>query len=338
MRQIRSPRLVLPILVCATLLAPWTARAAGDSADTARLLDEAQARLDAERPQEALALVARAFGKRQPSGRGLLLRSTARFMLGETEPATEDLRRALERDPSLRQGWLNLAAVEMAVERYDAAYQALLRAEALAPEADDNDLNLGAVLLLRGETAEADARFERYLAAHPSDPEAFLQVAGNYALAGLSDAAIDRLTRAIALDERVRLRVRSDRRFDYFHLPRFRRLMNTDSYAPPPDAHRLAAAFPVRYDRQDPKLIDAVTDALVDTGLRYLPTIEATDGWALIWGDLRLKLSNQPDGNGVVELSAPAERFSAADWHRITQDLLRAIHRQLAQQRASANP
>lgn len=338
MRQLRSPFLALPIFVCATLLTLGAAWAASGEPETARLLDEAQVLLDAERPEEALALVARAFGRGKPNGRGLLLRSTARFMLGEPEEATADLRRALEMDPSLRQGWLNLAAVEMSVERYDEAHRALLEAQTLAPEAADNDLNLGAVLLLKGEQAEADTHFARYLATHPNDPEAFLQVAGNYALAGLADAAIDRLTQAVALDERVRLRVRSDRRFDYFHLPRFRRLMNTDSYAPPPDAHRLAAAFPVRYDRQDPKLIDAVTDALVDTGLRYLPTIEATDGWALIWGDLRLKVSNQPDGNGVVELSAPAERFTEADWHRTTQDLLRAIHRQLAQQRASADP
>ena len=88
------------------------------------------------------------------------------------QPGEQDLRRSLELDPRQRQGWLNLAALELVSVRYDAAYQAFLRAEALDPKAPDNDVNIGAALLFLGKLEEASGRFERYLAAQPNSGEA----------------------------------------------------------------------------------------------------------------------------------------------------------------------
>lgn len=326
-------RLVLMIGVVGLLGSRW---ATAD--DRERLLDQAERLIAQEQPGEALAVIQRAVGRTKPGGRALLLRSTARFMQGEHEPATADLRRALELDPTLRQGWLNLAAVEMAVERWDAAYAALVAARDLAPEASDNDLNLGAVQLLRGRRDEAAGHFATYLKRHATEPEAFLQVASNYALAGDAGKAIDHLAKAIALNERIRLRIRADRKFDFFHLEHFRRLMNTDSHRIPADARQVAAAFRARYDRQDRTFLDAVLDSLTDRRIRYEPTIEANEDWALIWGDLRIKVTNQDNGTGVVQISAPADRFSDDAWHRTTQDLFRTIHERLSAHRAAGAP
>ena len=296
-------------------------------------LDRAQRHLEAGQPEQALALVEKAARRDQGNGRALLIRSTARFMLGQVDTATADLRRALEIDPGLRQGWLNLAGVEIAAQRYDAAHDALSQAERLEPEAPDNDLNLGAVLLMRGQQAEATQRLERYLAAHDASAEAHFQVAGNYALAAAVGPMVDVLRRAFALDERLRMRARADGRFEFFHDPRFRQLMNTDSYQLPADAHQVAAAFRHRYDRQDTVLVHAVTAALTQNQVTYDRTIEATDAWALIWGDgLRVKISNQGDGNGTVRLSASSDQFTQEDWHRLSQAIFRSVQEQLARQ------
>ncbi|RMH20783.1 MAG: hypothetical protein D6696_07435 [Acidobacteria bacterium] len=335
MNDARRPSVLLATLVSAALLlSPAPADAAGEAQ-----LDQAQALLEADPPQpeRALELVEEGL-RRAASGRALLLRSTARFMLGQHEAATADLHRALELDPSLRQGWLNLAAVEMSLERYDAAHEALLRAFELDPEADDNDLNLGAVLLLMGRVDEADQHLARYLSRHAEDAEAYFQVAGNYALEGMIDRTVQILARAFELDERLRLRVRRDRRFNFFHHDGFRRLMNTDFYRLPAGSHHVAAAFSVPYDRRDGVLLDAVTEALRRQHVPFDPTIEATDGWALIWGELRIKLSNQPNGTGMISLTAPADRLTASEFHRRTQAVLRTVQQLLEQRLALRRP
>jgi len=296
-------------------------------------LEQAQERLDAGDPEAALALIEKGMGRGKARGQALLLRSTARFMLGEREAATADLRQALAADPSLRQGWLNLAAVEMSVERWDAAYQALREAEKLDPDAEDNDLNLGAVQLLRGAREAAQAHFSRYLSAHADDAEAFYQVAVNYGLADDPATAIAHLERAVVLDERIRLRIRGDARFDYYQSAtvgrRFNHLLNTDVYQPPPDARTAAATFSARYDAGERLLLDAVLAALRELRIPHEPTIEAAESWALIWGRMRIKVGNQRDGGGVVSVSAARDAFSAAAFHRRTQRLFQAVDQQL---------
>ncbi|NJL27826.1 MAG: hypothetical protein HC897_07970 [Thermoanaerobaculia bacterium] len=70
-------------------------------------------------------------------------------------------------------------------------------------------------------------------------------------------------------------------------------------------------------------------DALQKVGWRYDARIEATNAWAIIWGDVRIKLASQGDGSGVVSLSAPAASFSAAAWQNKTQGLFQLINENL---------
>lgn len=331
MRNRRAIPLPLRSLVlslsCLALLAAAATAQKQDS--PAALLDRAQARLDAGDPDSALPLIEQALRRPALRGRALYLRSTARFMLGEHESAVTDLEQAVAADPSLRQAWLNLAAAMMAVERWDRAYEALVQARDLDPAAIDNDLNLGAVELLRGNRDNARAHFERYLAANPADAAAPYQLAANYAVAGDAATAIGYLRQATARDERVRLEIRADPRFDYYHLADFQRLLETDTYVPPPSALTASAAFADPYDSADRLLIDAVLEALAASRLRHDPTVEVTPNWALIWGDVRIKMSNQGDGTGIVSISAPAARYAAASFERLTQQLFRAINDRL---------
>ncbi len=330
----QTKRLFLPVGIVLTgfLLATGSLASVAE-----RILDEAQQLLDRGAPEQALAKLDNALRRGKPNARALFLRSTARFMVGDHEIGVIDLREALKLDPSLRQGWLNLAAAEMAFERYDAAYQALSEAKKLDPAAPDNELNLGAVLLFLQRRDEAEAHFSRYLALNPGRGESALQVASNYALIGAIDPMIRYLEQAFAADERLRLRVRGDAKFSFFHLDAFLQLMTTDTYQPPTGAHQVQAAFPVRYATGDRQLIDAVTDALRDQKMAFDPTIEATESWALIWGDLRVKVSNQASGSGVVALSAPADRFTADEWHRRSQALFRSIQERLKTAEAARN-
>jgi hypothetical protein len=44
---------------------------------------------------------------------------------------------------------------------------------------------------------------------------------------------------------------------------------------------------------------------------------------------LRVKVYSQENGTGVVSLSASPSHFPASEWQRVSQELFRAIHRQL---------
>ena len=294
-------------------------------------LRSVRALLDDGRAEEALRVLGELDKTTRQSAEGLLLRSTARIILGDAAAGYGDLEEALALDPTLRQGWLNLAGLEIAEGRFDAAFTALERARELDPGAIDSHLNLGAVRVMQGRLREAEAHFKRYLAAAPSSAEAYYLVASNYAISGYEPPAVEHLRRAIELDERIRLRARSDERFLALQSAEYRKLLTTDSYVPPVDSHRAAAAFQSSYRRGDPQLVYAVLDALQEHGLSYDPQVEATEDWALIWGDLRIKIYNQANGTSVVRLSAPADRFAPESWRSRTQALFRTVHESLAQ-------
>ncbi|MEM7586383.1 MAG: tetratricopeptide repeat protein [Acidobacteriota bacterium] len=286
----------------------------------------AQRFLDQGNPVEAIQIAEEVLKKDKKNAMALLLRSTGRIMGGNLAAGFEDLQRALDLDPKLRQGWLNLAGLEIAEGRYDAAYSALREAQKLDPAAPDNELNLGAVLVMQSQLNRAAVHFDRYLASQGASAEAQYLVATNYAIGNSEDLAIAHLRRAIELDERNRLRARTDERFLGLKSLDYKVLLNTDVYTPPADAHQVAAGFRVPYSQRDNKLLYAVLDALTRLGEPYDPKIEANPRWALIWAEMRIKLSNQGDGTGVVSLSAPAERFTADVWHQRSQALFRAIH------------
>ncbi len=301
-------------------------------------LAQAQQLLDQGQAAQALKLLETVLEQGKPSAEALLLRSTAYIVLGNTQQGFKELERALKLDPKLRQGWLNLAGMEIAEGRLDAASSALLKAREIDPQAADSYLNLGAVAILQGKIELATENFKSYLELEEAQGEANYLVAANYALGNQEELAVEHLGRAIAQDERLRLRARTDDRFAALAGPRYAQLLQTDSYTPPPDAYQVAAAFNMPYSRPQPQLLYAVLDALKEVGERFDPKIEATPEWALIWGELRIKVWNQANGTGVVSLSAPADRLSADAWHRRTQALFSAIHQQLAAAERAADP
>lgn len=311
-------------MLVAVLAAPLLPGAA--AAQNEAQLGMAQRLLDQGNAGEALKVLDKVLKKEKRNAQALLMRSTGRIMAGNLSGGFKDLQKALQIDPGLRQGWLNLAGLEIAEGRFDAAYQALAKAQKIDPSAPDNDLNLGAVLVMQGRIDEAARHFERYLGVQGTSGEARYLVASNYALAGHEELAIEHLKRAITLDERLRLRARTDERFIGLASLDYKVLLNTDDYTLPPGDHQVAAAFRVSYRQRDNKLLYAVLDALQQLGEPYEPQIEANPRWALIWGEMRIKVTNQSDGNGVVNLSAPAERFTSDEWAQRSQVLFRTIH------------
>ncbi len=293
-------------------------------------LARAQRLIDAGRAEEAIALLKPLAERAQPDAAALLLRSTARLMLGESAAGRRDLERALQLDPSQRPGWLTLAGLEIAEKRYDAALGALERARQLDPSAADNELNLGAVLLLQGKLEPASERFARYVQVNPQSASAYYLVATNYAMAGYHALAIQHLRRAIELEERSRLRARTDPNFADLESSRaFQQLLLSDPYVPPPGALRAAQLYAVPYDTGG-KLLDAVIAALLTLQQPFDPRVEVTPEWALIWGEFRIKLSPGAGGKGLVEVTAPAGSLDAARWKQRTDRLFREILVRLA--------
>lgn len=320
----RVRALFLTLLLAVPVLPGWAAESSEEA------LARAQELLDAERPEEALEVL-KGVPRGASEARIMLLRSTAHFMLGRTDAGRRDLGRALELDPGLRQGWLNRAALDIADERYDQALAALRKAEDLDPEAPDNDLNIGAVLLLSGELSQASERFRRYLSGAGASAEGYYLVASNYASSGYTNLAVEHLRRAIELEERLRLQARADPNFVALADDEgFKRLMDAEPQVPPPGAYQARRLYPEGYSGGQGRLLPAVLDALQLGGIPFDPRVEVTPAWGLIWGELRIVVRTTPDGQGMVEVSAPADRFTPEGWRQRTDDLFRRIQTRLA--------
>lgn len=338
---IRPVLSVARVVALASVLAILPALAPAPlAAQVSRSLEQAQALVDQGRAQAALPLLDSLLAKEPGNARGLLLRSTARFLTDDLEGGRRDLDRALELDPDLRQGWLNRAGLDIAGKRYDSALASLARAEQLDPAAADNDLNIGAVLLLQGKLEPASTRFQSYLGkqegkADEGRADALYLVATNYALAGYASLAIEHLRRAVALEERSRLRARTDPNFASLGgNPRFRELLATDAWKPPAGALLATRTYQVPYG-EDGELLGAVLDALRETGERHDARVESAPAWALVWGNLRVKVSRTADGRGLVEVSASPGLASEAEWRQRTDRLFQQIAAELlAGQRA----
>jgi tetratricopeptide (TPR) repeat protein len=312
-------------------LAAWPALAA--SAATGDAVARAQELIDAGRAAEALALLEKHRGRDPEDGRALLLRSTAHILLGDNEAGRRDLDRALELDPNLRQGWLNRAALDIAEERYERALAALETAERLDPAAPDNHLNLGAVLLFSGRVSEAAERFGRYLAATDS-AHAYYLVASNYASRGYAALAVEHLARAIQIEEASRLSARTDPNFlPIAETDAYRRLLAADPPRPQPGAYFDSRRFGSPYDGAGGPLLSAVLSALQLAGEPFDARVEVTERWAVIWGDLRIEVRSTAAGEGLVEVSAPAERITPEDWSKRSEALFQRIQARLVLER-----
>jgi tetratricopeptide (TPR) repeat protein len=303
----------------------------------AQTLAKAQELVDANKPDQAMPLLNGLLQGEPGNARALLLRSTARFLSDDLAGGGRDLDRALELDPTLRQGWLHRAALEVAGRRYDAALAAFGRAEKLDPRAPENDLNIGAVLLLQGKLQAANGRFEGYLAKQPGIADASYLVASNYAAAGYAALAVAHLRRAVELDERSRLRARTDPNFaGLSNEPHYQELLATDAYRLPAGAHLATRSYDTSYDQAEGTLLSAVVEAMQLAGERFDPRVETTPDWALLQGELRVKVSRGPDGRGLVQASAPFERMPIADWQRRSAKIFQQIAVQLYNRQISS--
>lgn len=327
----RFPLFVLILLVSLASGPGSPAEAAKKGKASPERLDEAQEFLDAEDPEAALEVLDPYLKKRSEDARALFLRSTAHFMTGDTTAGRRDLEQSLEADPGQRQGWLNLGALAVTEARWDDAVDAFRRAETLGPDARENDLNLGAVLLLRGDLAEASDRFKQYLRHGDATADDYYLVATNYAMAGYAGLAVEHLREATKRNERARLRAKTDPNFlDLETHPSFRELMETDGYTPPPGAYTAARQFAAPYNPNEGGLLRVVLDTLQMSGASFDSRVEVTPSWALIWGDLRIKVERSPEeGQGIVRVSAPSERFTPAEWRQRVDELFTGIRARL---------
>lgn len=315
----------LAALIFATLAVTAVAAPAAPKEQAASAAAKAQELLNSGQPEEALKLLEPLVRGAAPDAQLVLLHSSALFLSGDNDGGRAELDRVLKLDPKLRQAWLNRAALELVEKAYDDAYRDFLAAEKLDPAAGDNALNLGAVLLLQGKLQPANERFQAYLAANSASAEAAYLVATNYAMAGYNALATQNLKNAIALDERSRLRARVDGNFRQLaKTPDFQQLLAADSYVPSAGSYRASETYAVQYETERNKLLNAVLDALRIARMSFDPNVEVTADWALLWGELRIKVARGTDG-GVVEVTAPADRMTPQQWQERTERLFREI-------------
>jgi tetratricopeptide (TPR) repeat protein len=297
-------------------------------------LERARQHLAAGEPGQALELLDDLIGKaRRPNAELLLARSEARFMLSDPIAGRADLERAVEVDPELRAAWLTLGALEISQRRYEQAIRCFERARDLDPEALDSDLNLGAAHLLGGDEEQATKLFDKYLVKAPDPLGARLLVAKNFAVAGQAERAIDLLEQAVELDERSRIALRTDPSFEsLLESPRFQRLLETDSYAPPASHHKSFFRLPDEsYEIQQGRVLGAVIDALRKSNISFDARIEVTPTWSLIWGDLRVKVSLDPQrGGSRVDLSASPDRYEQTAFQELSKRLYQQVLSELA--------
>lgn len=300
-----------------------------DRAQSGDPLDRAQAEVDAGRADEALALVEPVLKRDRRNARALLIRSTARCLEGDLPACKKDLDAALDADPKLRQGWLNRSALAIAEKRYDDALAALREAEKLDPQASDNGLNQGAVLLLQGQLEPASAQFAAYLELNPT-ADAWYLVASNYAFSGYAALAVEHLAGSVARDERTRARARTDPNFvDLASNRAFQQLLSTDAFRPAEGSHRAEKVFRSRYAGADSPIVTAALNAIQLSGLPLDPLAEVTSDWAILWSAFRVKLLRNADDTTTITLTAPPSSYTPAQWTTRTDAFFTTLEREL---------
>jgi tetratricopeptide (TPR) repeat protein len=307
-------------------------------------LDAARRALAAQDPERAIELLAPLLRRDPGNAPALVERSTAYAMLGDLEACKADLERAVRADPKLRQAWLNRSGIAIHEQRWDDALADLREAERLDPAAEDNALNQGAVELLRGELPAATAQFRRYLERAPGSADAWFLVASNYAHSGYAALAVQHLERAVALDERARVRARTDANFaDLASHRGFQQLLATDAWQPPAGALTAERLFRTRYAGPDSPIVVAILNTLQLSGMSFDPRVELTPDWALFWSDFRIKLVRNPDDSTTLTLAAAPGLFTPSSWESRAASFFREIDTQLlrlelAAERASESP
>ena len=326
----RRGRRLLPILLFGIVALNLASMAWAQGSEPQ--LAQARELLEAGNAESALALLDRMVKKDPSSAEALLLRSTAHFVVGEDNQAMRWSSRVACSCIQSREAWLNSAGLNLADQNYDGALEDFKRAEQLDPAAADNDVNIGAVLILSGDLDGANQRFQRYLSLNPGSSGASYLVASNYAMAGYAGLAIENLQRAVELDERARLRARTDANFAALETQRrFQDLLLNDSYRPPAGTYTAARTFEIPYTEADKRLLRAVVDALQIAVQPFDSRVEVTPGWALVWADFRIKVTDDDKGKGEVQLSGAPETFTPTQWRERSEEFFRQVDIQLLQ-------
>jgi len=282
--------------------------------------------LDAGQIDEALESLNRRLKKAPGDADALFLRSTALIIDGDLAGGRRDLAACLEIDSDRRPAWLNRAALDLAEADYAGAVEAFARAEALDPDAPDNSLNIGAALLFRGDREQASQRFQQYLQDNADDAGAYYLVAANYAMAARPELAVPLLSRAVRLDEKTRLRARTDANFAVLaDNSDFQELLSTDSHRPAPDAPSVVRSFDSPYTGRDSRVLEATLTALQRAGYPISSGVEVTPLWALIWSDVRIKIAANENAGTDVTLSAEPGIFTSVRWTAKTDEIFRRI-------------
>jgi len=253
----------LSYLLIASILLAGAANVGAQAPGTEAAIERARRALEQDRVADALQVLEPLAKRPNVTADTLVLLSTAQFMIGETEGGRASLERALAIDPRHRQAWLNRAALDIAEGRHDEALAALRKAQEIDPQAPDNELNIGAVYILKGDIGQASRQFNQYLTRNRSSADAYYLVASNYTLASRWDLAMQHLEAAIRLDEKSRRRARVDPNFgplsDY---QPFQTLLQTDAYRIPDGFHRHRVVLDAPYDGSHGDLLKAVLNAL----------------------------------------------------------------------------
>ena len=313
------------------------------STEPASATAEAQELIDADRPAEALTLLDRALSLEPDDAEALLLRSTARFMLGDVEAGRRDLDRALVLDPQLRQGWLNRAAVAVSEERYDDALAAFRHAEELdrrrrrttstsAPSCSSEGTSSRRASASRA-TWRAPATRRKATTWWPATMRwRATRRWRSRTCAGRSSATNAPVVAPAPMRTSRRCRP----------TPGSSACSTNDDYEPPPGSFHAVRTFDAAYDGGRGPLLPAVLDALQLGDRPFDPQVEVTESWALIWGDLRIKVSDTLGPRGRVQLSAPPGSFTPAGWRQASDRLLESVQHQammrnLSRERHQAN-
>jgi len=289
-----------------------------------------RALLKAERSREAIQGAQKLVKRESGNAEAWFLLSEAHLMEGDLKSGREALNKALKLDSSLRQGWLNRAALDMAEQRFEGAIEAFRTAQSLDPSATDSYLNIGTALLLSGNLPEGEASFKTYITRTPRDGDAHFLVASNLALAGYRAKSAEYLQQSIELNERNRLRVRTDPNFNEASAaPEIQDLLLNDRYQPPPGSLNAANVFEVPYTGTTSKVLYAVVDVLQLGGYPVEQQVEVTPEWAVLWSDVRVKILARGRTHSEVQLIAPPGSHLPAAWQARTDKFFREVAVQL---------
>ena len=294
-------------------------------------LDAIQKQVDLGDAEGALRALEPLLKQDPKNAKAQLLRSSAWFILGDREQGLHSLEKSLKLNPGLRQAWLNRGGFYLSEENYQEAILSFEKARALDPAASDNSLNLGTAHLLAEAVPEAERYFKEHLERAPKKGDAYYLIATNYALAGYKTRALQHLQTAIRIDERARLRARTDQRFAAIAEDAgYQALLTTDNYRPPKGALVAGKTFAHPYEIEQGRMLGAVVDSLTRLGFKFGSRIEVTPQWALIWSDVRIKVSAAGPGRSKVELIAAPGKVSANAWKTRSESLFETISYELA--------